>query len=198
MLAITPVERRIEFRFRRLASMSGNSRQKERRRSRVLLIVLAKQLVERQRFDAHHGNIDAQKERGKNESEYQPAGGDSESQSDHKAAEIEGIACVSVRAGGGQRVILSQVPRGPGAQRETRQRDQAAGDERRWPGLCQEKENRRAGKAQRHAPSLHPCSASSQSSQVPPPRYFLRDANDPLRRAARAQRRCPCKSISST
>src|SRR5712692_3671262 len=132
MLAIAPIKRGIEFCRCPTDSISSNSRQKQLHRGCVVLIILPEQLVERLRFDAHDRNIDAQKQHSEDQSQYQPPGRDRESRTDHKAAEIEWIARVSVRAGSGECVILSQVTRRPCAQSETRQRDQASDDERPW------------------------------------------------------------------
>src|SRR5712692_1537375 len=98
MLAIAPVQRRIEFRRGPIDSISSNSRQKQRHLGGIFLIILPEQLVERLRFDAHDGNIDAQKQSGEDQSEDRSSHSDRKPHTDHKAAEIEWIARVSVRA----------------------------------------------------------------------------------------------------
>src|ERR1043166_10332673 len=104
----------------------------------------------------------AQQHRREHDDQEPAAGGDRESEPNQKTSQVEGIARVSVRAADRERLVLTQVSTCPGAQGQPRYSDERANQKGLRRRSRQQKEKSSAGEAKRHAPALHPCSASGR------------------------------------
>src|SRR2546428_7612530 len=114
ILSISQIKPAVESYARLVGAVRCGPRQKQRHFPSISLKTFTEELSQRCGFDAHYRQIDAKKERGKEDSEPPSAGPYRESETENKAAQVKWISGIGVRASSCQRIVLSKMTGTPG------------------------------------------------------------------------------------